>query len=136
MLFCFSKCHMQCYYYSRLHTVSHYHGPVTPHVQFPTTCLLFRCGPPRYRPSAVQSTIFSCQANKWLVSEGVSVYWLLILSWSRNWRRAPRSLSLCSLTGKVLTLLISFFTALCQNIQRQTLKTTAAPRHPQPHTLF
>lgn len=42
----------------------------------------------RYRPSAVQSTIFCCQANKWLVSAAVSVYWLLILSLSRGWRGA------------------------------------------------
>lgn len=40
------------------------------------------CGPPRYRPSAVQCTIFCCQANKWLVSEAESVYWLLIWSLS------------------------------------------------------
>lgn len=42
--------------------------------------------------------------------------------------------ALCSVTGKVLTLLISFFTALCQNIQLQTLKTSAIARHLQPHT--
>lgn len=100
----------------------------------PTTRLLLRCGPPRYRPSAVQSTIFCCQANKWLVSEAVSVYWLLILSLSRGWRGALHSLPLCSVTGKVLTLLISFFSALCQNIQLQTLKTSAIARHLQPHT--
>ena len=52
------------------------------------TRLLLRCGPLRYRPSAVQSTIFCCQANKWLVSAAVSVYWLLILSLSRGWRGA------------------------------------------------
>lgn len=99
-----------------------------------TTRLLLRCGPPRYRPSAVQSTIFSCQANKWLVSQAVSVYWLLILSLSSGWRGALHSPPLCSVTGKVLTLLISFFTALCQNIQLQTLKTSAIARHLQPHT--
>lgn len=101
-----------------------------------TSCslrLLLRCGPPRYRPSAVQSTVFCCQANKWLVSEAVSVYWLLILSLSRGWRGALHSPQLCSVTGKVLTLLISFFTALCQNIQLQTLKTSAIARHLQPH---
>lgn len=98
------------------------------------TCLLLRCGPPRYRPSAVQSTIFCCQANKWLVSEAVSVYWLLILSLSGGWRGALHSPQLCSVTGKVLTLLISFFTALCQNIQPRTLKTSAVARHLQPHT--
>lgn len=96
--------------------------------------LLFRCGPPRYRPSAVQSTIFCCQANKWLVSVAVSVYWLLILSLSRGWSGALHSPPLCSVTGKVLTLLISFFTALCQNIQLRTLKTSAIARHLQPHT--
>lgn len=110
-----------------LRTVQGYH----------TSCslqrLLLRCGPPRYRPSAVQSTIFCCQANKWLVSEAVSVYWLLILSLSRGWRGALHSPQLCSVTGKVLTLLISFFTALCQNIQLQTLKTSAIARHLQPH---
>ena len=95
--------------------------------------LLLRCGPPRYRPSVVQSTIFCCQANKWLVSEAVSVYWLLILSLSRGWSGALHSPPLCSVTGKVLTLLISFFTALCQNIQLQTLKTSAIARHLQPH---
>lgn len=82
----------------------------------------------------MQSTIFCCQANKWLVSEAVSVYWLLILSLSRGWRGALHSPPLCSVTGKVLTLLISFFTALCQNIQLQTLKTSAIARHLQPHT--
>lgn len=105
-----------------------------PHKLFPTTRLLLRCGPPRYRPSAVQSTIFCCQANKWLVSEAVSVYWLLILSLSRGWRGALHSPPLCSVNGKVLTLLISFFTALCQNIQLQTLKTSAIARHLQPYT--
>lgn len=81
----------------------------------------------------MQSTSFCCQANKWLVSEAVSVYWLLILSLSRGRRGALHSLPLCSVTGKVLTLLISFFTALCQNIQLQTLKTSTIARHLQPH---
>lgn len=98
------------------------------------TGLLLRCGLPSYRPSVVQSTIFYCQANKWLVSEAVSVYCLLILSLRRGWRGALHSLPFCSVTGKVLTLLISFFTALCQNIQLQTLKTSAIARHLQPHT--
>lgn len=112
------------------HFLSLPHNPL-----YHTSCsLLLRCGPPRYRPSAVQSTIFCCQANKWLVSEAVSVYWLLILSLSRGWRGALHSPLLCSVTGKVLTLLISFFTALCQNIQLQTLKTSAIARHLQPHT--
>lgn len=106
---------------------------VLQHVPFPVTRLLFRCGPPWYRPSAVQPTIFCCQANKWLVSVAVSVYWLLILSWSRGWRLALHSPPPCSPTGKVLTLLISLFTALCQNIHLQTLKTSAIARHLQPH---
>lgn len=85
------------------------------------------------RPSAAHHTIFCCQANKWLVSAAVSVYWLLILSLSWGWRLALHLPPPCSLTGKVLTLLISFFTALCQNIHLQTLKTSAIARHLQPH---
>lgn len=38
------------------------------------------CGPLRHTPSAAQSAVFCCQANKWLVSEAVSVYRLPILS--------------------------------------------------------
>lgn len=56
------------------------------------------------------------------------------LSLSKGRRGALHSPPLCSVTGKVLTLLISFFTALCQkNIQQQTLKTSATARHLQPH---
>ena len=110
------------------------HSPVPPtHAVIYKTHHLLRCGPPSYRPSAVQSTKFYCQANKWLVSEAVSVYWLLILSLSRGWSGALHSLPLCSVTGKVLTLLISFFAALCQKIQLQTLKTSTIARHLQPH---
>lgn len=60
----------------------------TAHAALCTPRLLLTCGPPSYRPSAVQSTIFSCQANKWLVSEAVSVYWLLILSLSSGRERS------------------------------------------------
>lgn len=63
----------------------------------------------------------------------MSVYWLLILSLSRGWRLALHSPLPRSPTGKVPTLLISFFTALCQNIHLQTLKTSAIARHLQPH---
>lgn len=125
---------MQCGYYSIKHPLSHYHTVQCYHTSCPLHYSSSRCGPPRYRPSAVQSTIFCCQANKWLVSEAVSVYWLLILSLSRGWRGALHSPPRSSVTGKVLTLLISFFTALCQNIQLQTLKTSAIARHLQPHT--
>lgn len=50
-------------------------------------------------------------------------------------RGALHSAPLCSVTGKAPTLLISFFTALCQHIQPQTFKdlrlrpTSAAARH-------
>lgn len=96
---------------------------------FPSTRPLFRCGPdadhqlcsPPY--SAARLINESCQRR----------CQLLILSLSRGRGPALHSPPLCSPTGKVPTLLISFFTALCQNIHLQTLKTSAIARHLQPH---
>lgn len=91
---------------SMFHTFSHYCTPPPPtHTRMlGLVQLLFRCGPPRYRPSAVQPSRFCCRPNEWFVSVAVSADRRRVGGLSGALHFPP----LCSATGRVLTLIDSF----------------------------